>query len=87
MKTSLKLSHPELKIAATNVGSLGGLLALERGETHMAGTHLLDTASGVYNIPDIKKTIPNVPLVLIHLAQREQGIIVTRGNPKSIERT
>lgn len=84
LEDQLKLSYPELKIAATNVGSLGGLLALERGETHIAGAHLLDTASGVYNIADIKKTIPKVPLVLVHLAQREQGILVARGNPKSI---
>jgi molybdopterin molybdotransferase/putative molybdopterin biosynthesis protein len=84
LEDQLKLRHPELKIAATNVGSLGGLLALERGETHIGGTHLLDTESGVYNIPDIKKTIPKVPLVLVHLAQREQGILVARSNPKSI---
>jgi putative molybdopterin biosynthesis protein len=84
LEDQLKLSHPELKIAATNVGSLGGLLALERGETHIGGTHLLDTESGVYNIPDIKKIIPKVPLVLVHLAEREQGILVGRGNPKSI---
>ena len=84
LEDRLKLSHPELKIAATNVGSLGGLLALERGETHIAGTHLLDPESGVYNIPDIKKTIPKIPLVLVHLAQREQGVLVARGNPKSI---
>jgi putative molybdopterin biosynthesis protein len=82
LEDQLKLSHPELKIAATNVGSLGGLLALERGETHIAGTHLLDPESGVYNVPDIKRTIPRVPLVLVHLAQREQGILVARGNPK-----
>jgi putative molybdopterin biosynthesis protein len=84
LEDQLKLRHPELKIAATNVGSLGGLLALQRGETHIAGTHLLDPASGVYNIPDVTRTIPTVPLVLVHLAQREQGIIVARGNPKSI---
>jgi putative molybdopterin biosynthesis protein len=84
LEDQLKLRHPELKIAATNVGSLGGLLALQRGETHIAGTHLLDPATGVYNIPDIKRTIPNTPVVLIHLAQREQGILVERGNPKSI---
>ena len=84
LEDQLKLKHPELKIAATNVGSLGGLLALERGETHMAGTHLLDTETGIYNIPDIQKSIPQTPLVLVHLAQREQGILVARGNPKSI---
>jgi len=84
LEDQLKLHHGELKIAATNVGSLGGLLALRRGETHMAGTHLLDADSGVYNIPDIQRAIPNVPVVLVHLAQREQGIIVARGNPKGI---
>jgi putative molybdopterin biosynthesis protein len=84
LEDQLKLCHPELKIAATNVGSLGGLLALQRGETHIAGTHLLDPETGVYNVPDIKRTIPNVEIVLIHLAQREQGILVAPGNPKSI---
>jgi putative molybdopterin biosynthesis protein len=84
LEDQLKQRHPELKIAASNVGSLGGLLALGRGESHIAGTHLLDPESGVYNVPDIKRTMPKVPLVLIHLAQREQGILIARGNPKSI---
>lgn len=84
LEDQLKLKYPELKIAATNVGSLGGLLALQRGETHLAGTHLLDPETGTYNIPDIKKTIPKTPVVLVHLAQREQGILVRPGNPKSI---
>jgi len=84
LEDQLKQRYPGLKIAATNVGSFGGLLALERGETHIAGTHLLDPETGVYNIPDIKRTIPKVPVVLVHLAQREQGILIARGNPKSI---
>jgi putative molybdopterin biosynthesis protein len=84
LEDQLKLHHPELKIAATNVGSLGGLLAMERGENHIAGTHLLDPDTGVYNIPDIQRTIPKVGLVLVHLAQREQGLLVARDNPKSI---
>jgi putative molybdopterin biosynthesis protein len=84
LEDQLKRRRPELKIAATNVGSLGGLLALQRGETHMAGTHLLDPDSGIYNIPDIQRTIPRLPVTLIHLARREQGILVPRGNPKSL---
>jgi putative molybdopterin biosynthesis protein len=84
LEDQLKQRHPDIKIAAANVGSLGGLLALQRGENHMAGTHLLDADSGVYNIADIKRVIPNVPVVLVHLAQREQGIVVTPGNPKGI---
>jgi putative molybdopterin biosynthesis protein len=84
LEDQLKLRHPEIKIAATNVGSLGGLLALQRGETHIAGAHLLDSETGTYNIPDIKRTIPKTSVVLVHLAQREQGLLVGRGNPKAI---
>jgi putative molybdopterin biosynthesis protein len=81
----LKRDFPGLKIAASNVGSLGGLLSLQRGETHMAGTHLLDPASGDYNVPDIKRSIPHTPVVLIHLVRRQQGLIVRAGNPKAIK--
>lgn len=84
LEDQLKRLHPELKIAAANVGSLGGLLALQRGETHISGVHLLDPQVGVYNIPDIQRTVPKLAVVLVHLAQREQGILVARGNPKSI---
>jgi putative molybdopterin biosynthesis protein len=84
LEDQLKLHHPEFKIAATNVGSLGGLLALQRGETHIAGSHLLDPDNGGYNIPDIKRMIPKTPVVLVHLARREQGLIVQKGNPKKI---
>jgi putative molybdopterin biosynthesis protein len=85
LEDRLKLRYPELKIAATNVGSLGGLLALQREETHIAGTHLLDPDTGAYNVPDIKRTIPALPVVLVHLAQREQGLLVRRGNPKGVK--
>ncbi len=84
LEDQLRISYPELKIAAANVGSLGGLFALQRGETHIAGTHLLDPDTGTYNIPDIKRTIPGLPVVLVHLARREQGLLVSRGNPKKI---
>src|SRR4029077_6672509 len=84
LEDQLKRRHPELKIAATNVGSLGGLLALQRGETHIAGTHLLDAETGAYNIPDIKRSIPDTPVVLIHLVRRQQGLLVQSSNPKGI---
>lgn len=84
LEDELKRRHPELSIAATNVGSVGGLLALQRGETHIAGTHLLDPATGTYNVPDIRRIIPDLPVVLVHLARREQGLLVQRGNPKGL---
>ncbi len=84
LEDQLKLRHPALKIASTNVGSLGGLFSIQRGETHMAGTHLLDPETGTYNIPDIKRTIPGLPVALVHLVQRQQGLMVQKGNPKGI---
>jgi len=81
----LKRNFAGLKIAASNVGSLGGLLSLQRGETHIAGTHLLDPATGEYNIPDIRRVIPHAPVVLVHLVRREQGLLVQTDNPKRIE--
>ena len=80
----LKRRHPGFKIAASNVGSMGALLAVQRGESHIGGTHLLDVETGDYNIPDIKRLIPHTPLILIHLVQRQQGLLVPQGNPKSI---
>jgi len=76
--------HPGFKIAASNVGSMGALLSVQRGETHIGGTHLLDPETGDYNIPDIKRLIPNTPVVLIHLVRRQQGLLVKQGNPKGI---
>lgn len=84
LEDQLKLHAPQLKMAATNVGSLGGLFALGRGECHLAGTHLLDSATGTYNIPDIRRLIPDLPVVLVHLVRREQGLLVRSGNPKAI---
>ena len=84
LEDRLKARYPEMKIAPMNVGSLGGLLSLQRGETHVAGTHLLDPDTGKYNVPDIKRTIPRVPVALVHLVQRDQGFLVPRGNPRGI---
>ena len=72
----LRAQHPGLKISASNIGSLGGLVALRRGEAHMVGTHLLDPASGVYNLPDLKKQRLLAKSVVMNLVIREQGLIV-----------
>ncbi|MBS4024431.1 MAG: molybdopterin biosynthesis protein [Clostridia bacterium] len=73
------------RFAATNVGSLGGLMSLLKGEAECAGIHLLDPTSGEYNIPDAKKYLGKVPVKLVNLAYRQQGFIVAQGNPKKIK--
>jgi putative molybdopterin biosynthesis protein len=73
------------RFVSAHAGSLGGLIALRRGEAHVAGSHLLDPATGDYNLAYIKQYLPNVPVVLVTLLRREQGLIVAKGNPKKIE--
>lgn len=80
----LRKRHPALSLSSGHVGSLGGLMALKRGEAHMAGTHLLDEETGEYNVPFIKRMFPDTRIVLVNLVYREQGLLVLRGNPKNI---
>ncbi len=72
------------RLASANVGSQGGLLALKRGEAHLAGSHLLDPETGEYNLTYIRRYLPEVPVVVVTLVGREQGLIVQRGNPVGV---
>jgi putative molybdopterin biosynthesis protein len=66
------------------VGSLEGLIALERGEAHVAGAHLLDEESGEYNTPYIRRLLPGQDVVLVTMVERLQGLMVAKGNPRGI---
>ncbi|MBO8128335.1 MAG: molybdopterin biosynthesis protein [Peptococcaceae bacterium] len=81
----LKIDYPQAGLSSAHVGSLGGLMALKRGEAHLAGTHLLDEETGDYNVSYIKRYLPGLQTVLVNLAYREQGFIVAPGNPKNIK--
>ncbi|MDE0328001.1 MAG: molybdopterin biosynthesis protein [Anaerolineaceae bacterium] len=72
------------RLVSANVGSLGGLVALRRAESHLAGTHLLDEVSGEYNVAAVGQWLPQEALRLVTFAHREQGLIVARGNPRSV---
>jgi molybdenum cofactor synthesis domain-containing protein len=73
-----------IRIASGNVGSLGGLMALRKGTAHVAGSHLLETETGTYNISYIQKYLQGVPVHVFNLVTREQGLIVQKQNPKGI---
>ncbi len=81
----LKKRCPKLSLSSAHVGSMGGLMALKKGEAHIAGTHLLDATTGEYNVPFIKKLLADKRTVLINLVYREQGLLVPKGNPKNIK--
>ncbi len=80
----LHQQRPMVRLSSAHVGSMGGIMAIKRGEAHLAGTHLLDEKSGEYNVPFIRKYLGGIPLILVNLAFREQGLLVPRGNPKNI---
>jgi putative molybdopterin biosynthesis protein len=67
------------------VGSLGGLMALARGEADIAGAHLWDETTGLYNTPFVQKVLPGRPIFLVNLVQRLQGLIVLPGNPQGLQ--
>ncbi len=80
----LRKKHPRYSLSSAHVGSMGGLLALERGEAHCAGTHLLDEETGEYNVSYVRKLLPGRSTALVNLVHRTQGFIVPKGNPKGI---
>jgi putative molybdopterin biosynthesis protein len=73
-----------IRISSGNVGSLGGLMALRKGTCHVAGSHLLDTETGEYNIAYVKRYLKGISMSIFHLVLRDQGLILARGNPKGI---
>jgi len=85
LATEIRQAANYLFISSSHVGSMGGLLAIERGEAHAAGVHLLDPETGEYNIPYIKKYVKKSGLTLLNLVYREQGFIVPKGNPKNVK--
>ncbi|MDW7998935.1 MAG: molybdopterin biosynthesis protein [Thermodesulfovibrio sp.] len=80
----LRKKYPDVTLSSAHVGSMGGLIAIKKGEAHMAGTHLLDETTGEYNIPFIKRLMPEKKVILVNLVYRIQGFIVKKGNPKKI---
>ena len=72
-------------LSSTHVGSMGGIMSLNRQETHLAPIHLLDEKTGIYNIPYLQRVAAKEPMALIKGVGRIQGLIVKKGNPKKIK--
>ncbi|MBA4368888.1 MAG: molybdopterin biosynthesis protein [Desulfobacterium sp.] len=81
----IKAGRSNLTLSSSHVGSMGGLMAIKNGVCHLAGSHLLDTADGSYNVSYIKKYLPDMRIKLVNLVFRDQGLMVARGNPKNIK--
>lgn len=66
------------------IGSLEGLMMLYRGQSDIAAIHLLDPASQQYNLPFIQQLFIYESISVLRFAARDQGFIVSKGNPKGI---
>jgi putative molybdopterin biosynthesis protein len=81
----VRRSGRDIRVSSGNVGSLGGLVAVRKGICHLAGTHLLDAETGQYNVPYLRRYLKGIRVSLFHLARRDQGLVVPKGNPKGIK--
>jgi putative molybdopterin biosynthesis protein len=82
----LHLENNNVYMSSSHVGSMGGIMAIRRGEAHAAGCHLLNTENGEYNIAFIKKYFPKGGVKLIRCVGRQQGMMVAKGNPLNIQK-
>ena len=73
-----------IRLSSTHIGSLGGLMALRRGEAHITPSHLLDEETGIYNESYIRSMFPE-DMILVKGVRRIQGLMVASGNPYGIK--
>jgi len=78
--------HPNgVQALRSYIGSYNGLYELYMGNVQIATAHLWDGDTEQYNTPFVRRMLPGVPAIIIHLACRLQGFYVAKGNPKGIK--
>lgn len=75
----LKETFPSIDVKLHFSGSLGGLLALMRGDADFAGVHIWDEETDHYNAPYVSRLLPGGKSILLTLAHRQLGLIVGAG--------
>jgi putative molybdopterin biosynthesis protein len=67
-----------------SMGSMAALHAMQRGEVHVAGVHLLDPITGESNLPFLRRSLKGSAYDVVTFATWEEGFLVRPGNPTSI---
>jgi len=75
---------PRVLFLWSPLGSLAGLKSLREGQGEIAGIHLLDPKTGEYNLSFLTSQFPDMNLVLVRMARRQQGLMVQPGNPLGV---
>lgn len=73
--------YPEYLMYVTNLGSFGGLEALQQGKAHIALAHLRDAQTGAYNVPFLGQYLPLETTVAVTLCHRRVGLLYHAANP------
>lgn len=66
------------------IGSYDGLVSLYRNKVNVTASHMWDSDTDTYNVPYVRRLLPGIPAVVVHLTCRMQGLYIARGNPKGI---
>lgn len=85
LSSSLKQVRTDMKIVSSHVGSMAGIMAIRKGEAHVAGIHLLDPETKQYNISYVRRLLAGQDVVLYPFLKRKQGWILPVGNPLGIK--
>lgn len=85
LSSHLKLQNHQMEIISAHVGSMAGIMAIRKGEAHVAGIHLLDPNTKQYNISYVERFLSGQEVVILPFLRRSQGWFVPKGNPLEIE--
>lgn len=84
LSSNLKKQRTEMKIVSSHVGSMAGIMAIRKGEAHVAGIHLLDPETKEYNVSYVKRMLGDQEVVIYPFLKRTQGWMLPQGNPDGI---
>lgn len=76
--------YPDYMAVFGNLGSMGGLKMLRQKLCHIAASHLMQEDEQDYNFAFVRNELDSIPAV-VNFAMREQGILISKGNPKKIK--
>ena len=84
LQSQLVVRHTGVVLFSAATGSSEGLRMLNLGHTDLAWSHLLDPATGEYNVPHVTRLVTSVRAVVANLLWRDLGFVAAPGNPKAI---
>jgi molybdate-binding protein/DNA-binding XRE family transcriptional regulator len=76
--------YPGLRVHWRHANSMAALHLLAVGGVHGAGLHLYDPRTGADNATFVRQVMPSCSMVLVHLGEWDEGLVVAPGNPKKL---